>query len=260
MPKLKAALAHHQHNAARFQAEKRKRENAEAVGYTKVKKKSAAGSAAAAAAGKAAQGPGQGKAAPTTTLSSGKGAPDTAVATTSAETSTAVHRGPKRRPTIPIDKKDTILLLGEANFSFARSLLRAPHNIRGRNITATSYDTEEVCLQKYPDAEEILEELRKEGVKVCFEVDGGDLEATFGKIRPGKEHKDARHGFNSEDIERGKKRKEKVGKKGYWSRIIFNFPHVGESLLSVGCDARLAVDVDAPKTKADPRRRYHRPG
>ena len=47
----------------------------------------------------------------------------------------------KKKATIPFDQSDTILLLGEANFSFATSLLSPPHDLKGYMICATSYDS-----------------------------------------------------------------------------------------------------------------------
>lgn len=104
-----------------------------------------------------------------------------------------------RPPTIPFDHLDTILLLGEANFSFTQSLIQPPHNHSPHLILATSYDSEKVCYEKYEDAKGIVEKLRERGVKVAFGVDAGDL----GKSKV-------------------------VGKGRRWSKVIFNFPHVGE--------------------------------
>ena len=62
----------------------------------------------------------------------------------SSQHSTA-NSGPSYRPpTNPFEKTDTILLLGEANFSFAVSLISAPHMHPPHLICATSYDSEDV--------------------------------------------------------------------------------------------------------------------
>jgi 25S rRNA (uracil2634-N3)-methyltransferase len=51
------------------------------------------------------------------------------------------------------------LLVGEGNFSFARALVRL-FDGNGFGLTATAYDSREVCLQKYHDAADILQEVR----------------------------------------------------------------------------------------------------
>ena len=105
-----------------------------------------------------------------------------------------------RPPTIPFDQNDTILLLGEANFSFALSLLDSPFAHPPHQICATSYDSEEVSFDKYPDAERNVRRLSERGVRVGFGVDAGMLEKS-----------------------------KSVGKGRRWSRVIFNFPHAGQS-------------------------------
>lgn len=123
--------------------------------------------------------------------------------TASAEPGTSSAQRAQPKPTVPFDHLDTILLLGEANFSFTRSLLRAPHNLSGHMICATSYDAREVCLKKYPDAAEILAEIEGKGVRVVFDVDAGDLPSSVTGKGKGKERQ-------------------------RWSRVIFNFPHAGK--------------------------------
>ncbi len=84
------------------------------------------------------------------------------------------------RPTIPFSSTDTILLIGEGNFSFARALVFSPPEtlqfLPPANITATAYDTEEECCSKYPDAAEIIAALRAKGVKLIFSVDATKLD------------------------------------------------------------------------------------
>ncbi|WWD15590.1 hypothetical protein CI109_100012 [Kwoniella shandongensis] len=104
-------------------------------------------------------------------------------------------------PTIPFDSLDTILLLGEANFSFAHSLILPPHSFSGHQIFATAFDSEEVTYKKYPDAEDHVNKLREAGVKVEFGVDAGALEKC-----------------------------KSLGKGRKWSRVVFNFPHVGAGI------------------------------
>jgi 25S rRNA (uracil2634-N3)-methyltransferase len=108
---------------------------------------------------------------------------------------------PPRHPTIPFRPTDNILLIGEGNFSFARALVSdAPtqlEHLPPKNITATSYDTEQECYDKYPEAVEIVQGLKAAGVKVLFGIDATQLS----KVAAFK------------------------GKK--WDRIVWNFPHAG---------------------------------
>ena len=76
---------------------------------------------------------------------------------------------------VPYADKDFILLVGEGNFSFARALARRFGGL-GTRIVATSYDTKEEVLSKYPDVAGILEELETAGVNIVHGVDGTALE------------------------------------------------------------------------------------
>jgi 25S rRNA (uracil2634-N3)-methyltransferase len=111
--------------------------------------------------------------------------------------------------TIPFRPTDKVLLVGEGNFSFTRALVRLYQNeaaggsgctifMPPANITATAYDSDEVCYAKYPGSKEIVEEVRKTGVQVFFNVDATRLD----KATPLK------------------------GKR--FDKVIWNFPHAGE--------------------------------
>lgn len=116
-------------------------------------------------------------------------------------------KGPStRRPTVPFQSTDTILLIGEGNFSFALALAR-PSTYRTelahlahlppKNITATAYDSEKDCYSKYPEGKEIVASLRELGVEVLFAVDATKLE--WVSALKGRS----------------------------WSKIVWNFPHAG---------------------------------
>ncbi|TFK42031.1 hypothetical protein BDQ12DRAFT_624905 [Crucibulum laeve] len=109
-----------------------------------------------------------------------------------------------RRPTIPFKPTDRILLIGEGNFSFARSLVEDTplilQSLPPKNITATAYDSEAECYEKYPGTQEIVSLLKEKGVEVLFSVDGTCLE----------------------------KHASLKGKK--WDRIVWNFPHAGKGI------------------------------
>jgi len=106
-----------------------------------------------------------------------------------------------QQPTIPFQLTDKILLVGEGDFSFTRALALDPPSVLDslppRNITATTYDTEQECYRKYHDAEEIVRMVKSKGVEVLFRVDATKLE----KIQGLKSRK--------------------------WDRIVWNFPHAG---------------------------------
>ncbi|RMZ70952.1 hypothetical protein GMOD_00008617 [Pyrenophora seminiperda CCB06] len=125
-----------------------------------------------------------------------------------------------QRPKIPFGPYDHILLVGEGDFSFTRSLA-IEHGCA--NVVGTSYDTEEEVLAKYPRFAAIKEELasltppvplyhgidatKVGGIKALRcrrddgeEVDGGDEEGDDGEAK---------------------------GKRQGWDTIVFMFPHTG---------------------------------
>lgn len=103
---------------------------------------------------------------------------------------------------IPFLPTDTILLVGEGNFSFTRALFESDHpqleHLPPANVTATAYDSEEVCYEKYPDARDIVKALRDKGVHTLFGVDATTMNS----------------------------RKEFKNRK--WNKIVWNFPHAGK--------------------------------
>jgi 25S rRNA (uracil2634-N3)-methyltransferase len=118
------------------------------------------------------------------------------------------HKGkgkaPALRPTIPFTPTDKILLIGEGNFSFAHALIIDPpsslEHISPSNITATSYDSEEECYDKYPDARGKVDALRERGAEVLFGVDGTRFEKC--------------------NALKGRR----------FDRVVFNFPHAGKGI------------------------------
>ena len=106
-----------------------------------------------------------------------------------------------RRPTTPFKFTDSVLLIGEGNFSFARAMIQSPALELGllpSNITATAYDSEQECYEKYPEARLIVSDLRSSGMEILFSVDGTCLE----------------------------KNSSLKGRR--WDRVVWNFPHAGE--------------------------------
>ncbi|GJJ13172.1 hypothetical protein Clacol_007423 [Clathrus columnatus] len=105
---------------------------------------------------------------------------------------------------VPFSPTDTILLIGEGNFSFTRALFISNHpqlqHLPPQNVTATAYDSEETCYAKYPDARDMVKDLRDKGVNIVFGVDATALHL----------------------------RKEFKGHR--WKRIVWNFPHAGKGI------------------------------
>ncbi|KAL7274329.1 hypothetical protein RUND412_002774 [Rhizina undulata] len=97
-------------------------------------------------------------------------------------------------PTIPYDTEDRILLVGEGDFSFSKSLIEH-HGML--NVTATSYDSETDLKNKYPQAEENVAFLRENDAVVICSVDATKLNKT------------------------------KSLKKKKFDVVVFQFPHVG---------------------------------
>ncbi|KAJ5541963.1 hypothetical protein N7461_007966 [Penicillium sp. DV-2018c] len=174
----------------------------------------------------------------------------------------APKKGPmqaNQRPIVPFLRKDRVLLVGEGDFSFARSLAT---QYKCRNLCATCYDSKEELYAKYPQApghiEEILSAFPKKPTedpdpvsneeeeedtnpkpktqskskskspspKVLFSVDARKLgsQPSIGK--------ELRAGFPRRERKRPAwYQKDEPGPTyhpgGPWDVICFNFPHVG---------------------------------
>lgn len=75
---------------------------------------------------------------------------------------------------IPFEPTDTLLLVGEGDFSFACSIVKQLL-IEPANLIATSFDSKEELISKYPNVEENLQLLIEEGVQVLHEIDAINL-------------------------------------------------------------------------------------
>ncbi|KAI9499219.1 hypothetical protein BDB00DRAFT_753377 [Zychaea mexicana] len=96
---------------------------------------------------------------------------------------------------------DRVLLIGEGNFSFAKSIAEHYMASNPGNIIATCYDSEQMLYEKYADeAKSNVATLKELGVTVLFEIDGTKL----------RKYKDLR--------------------KNRYTKIIFNFPHAGAGI------------------------------
>lgn len=120
---------------------------------------------------------------------------------------------------IPFEPTATLLLVGEGDFSFAVSVVKLGF-VEPSKLLATSFDSHEDLLAKYPNVEENLNYLKEEGVKVLYNIDATDLVLTL-KLNPTK----------------------KVQPKLFDVRqkldyIMFNFPHTGRGMKDVDRNIR----------------------
>ena len=116
-------------------------------------------------------------------------------------------------------KDRNVLLVGEGDFSFSRSL--ATKYGFGRNMVATSYDTYEELVNKYtlPVVMEAIGELKEHGVEVHHGVDATNLDATLLPLSVKPVVEDSK--LNIEHIDTH------VNQKRLFDKIVFNFPHPG---------------------------------
>jgi 25S rRNA (uracil2634-N3)-methyltransferase len=111
-----------------------------------------------------------------------------------------------KRPTIPISPLDRILLIGEGDLSFARSLIEHHKCV---SLTATTLESRDELLDKYPTAAENIEKVEEGG----------------GKLRHGVDAMKAVGGVWKE-------------LRGKMDRVVFNFPHVGGKTKDVNRQVR----------------------
>ncbi|OOQ87596.1 hypothetical protein PEBR_15772 [Penicillium brasilianum] len=172
-----------------------------------------------------------------------------------------------QRPIVPFLRGDRILLVGEGDFSFARSLAK---QYKCRKLCATCYDSKETLFSKYPQAEQHIQEIldsskpkpksaseiaeeaktsepnaqptstssstQKPTPKVLFSVDARKLGSPAGggkEIRTGFPRKEPKipawklHQQNQAQAQGQSTPTVSSPPSGPWDVICFNFPHVG---------------------------------
>ncbi|GLD95148.1 hypothetical protein PINS_up003773 [Pythium insidiosum] len=97
---------------------------------------------------------------------------------------------------------DVTLVLGDGDFSFSRGL--ATHRGGGRNLVATSYDSERTVKSKYSNAAECIQAVVQAGGYVLHDVDATRLDAMPRRLPNG------------------------ARTPAQFQYIIFNFPHTGQ--------------------------------
>ncbi|EEQ90194.1 25S rRNA (uracil2634-N3)-methyltransferase [Blastomyces dermatitidis ER-3] len=132
-----------------------------------------------------------------------------------------------RPPTIPFQKRDRILLVGEGDFSFALSL--AVH-YGCKNLLATSYDAEQALYEKYPQAKLHIEKLCSRGSETSSspskilkrkreQIEGFESDDRNNEEREERDAKDENLNPKTQDIE---KRPETQDAKNQVPKVLFS--------------------------------------
>lgn len=119
---------------------------------------------------------------------------------------------------VPFSYNNTVLLVGEGDFSFAVSIIQQNY-ILPSNLVASSFDSREKAFEKYSSVAENIELLEAKGVKVVFEVDATNLAKSLG-------------------LGHKKSKKTLLAPGQKLDIILFNFPHTGRGIKDVDRNIR----------------------
>lgn len=116
------------------------------------------------------------------------------------EAQAARARAAARKDWVPFTDDERVLLVGEGDFSFALALQKKNSSL---NILATGYDSAEEVGHKYPHSAELITELEANGALVAHDIDATRLRSC------------------------------KLVQDFAPSKVVFNFPHLGNSVSDV---------------------------
>lgn len=105
---------------------------------------------------------------------------------------------------------DTVLVLGDGDFSFSRGLVK--HRSTGQGVIATSFDSESQVRRKYPNAQECIAAVRSAHGLVLHDVDATKLFELPQKVKTGTGLKTI---------------------PDFFQYIVFNFPHSGQQRVHI---------------------------
>lgn len=121
---------------------------------------------------------------------------------------------------VPFTPEESVLLVGEGDFTFALSIVKQ-NLVRPESLVATSFDSKEELVAKYPDVETTLAALEKEGVIVRHDIDATNLPATL-KTLPTKKKPHVKLFNTNKKLD----------------CIMFNFPHTGRGMKDMDRNVR----------------------
>lgn len=120
------------------------------------------------------------------------------------------------KPYIPFNRTDNILLIGEGDFSYTKSIIENRY-VNPSKIIATAYDSFEDLQKKYGENfNQNLKYLQERQVKIFYSIDAKDLIKSFKLTSNFKKNKNKNF-----EILNGLK---------FFNLIIFNFPHTGKGI------------------------------
>jgi 25S rRNA (uracil2634-N3)-methyltransferase len=115
-------------------------------------------------------------------------------------------------PTIPFEPEDRILLVGEGDFSFAKSIVEH-HGCY--DVTASCLDSKDELFEKYkPQAEEHVQYLEDKGQTILYNIDATKLDSI-----------------------------KALRKTNLFRKMVFNFPHVGGKSKDVNRQVRFNQEL-----------------